>query len=106
MFCWICKNDFRINDAFRQAFPSIERFLLYSKRKEMLDQVVSLPFELSLHGSQQLTSAIRLSLPAQTIKLARSSHTSFCTLPMVFASVQCLQMRRIQSLGTLRSGAC
>jgi hypothetical protein len=41
MFCWISEKDFKVNVAFRNAFPGIERFLEFAKRKKILEQVVS-----------------------------------------------------------------
>jgi hypothetical protein len=52
MFCWICEKDYKVNTAFRQAFPSIERFLAFAKSKKMLDRVVSPPTGCSVHSSQ------------------------------------------------------
>jgi hypothetical protein len=93
MFCWICENDFKVNDSFRDVFPSIKIFLDYAKRRKMLSQVVSLPSELPLFNSQQLTSTARCLPPARITNLARSNHTSFCQPQMASASAQYPQMR-------------
>jgi hypothetical protein len=101
MFCWISPKAFKVNDAFRQAFPSIERFLAFSKTKKILEKVVSIPSSLCvLHADVS-----RHLPPARTNSLARSFLTTSSRLLMVCASTQCLQTLQTSFQSSARAGA-
>lgn len=100
MFCWISAKTFKVNNAFRSAFPSIERFLTYSKAKKILGKVVSYPSSLLVSH----VNATRRLLPTRIPSLARSFHTTFYRLLTACASVPCLRALQISFRSTAHAG--
>jgi hypothetical protein len=100
MFCWISEKAYKVNDAFRRAFPTVERFLAFAKAKKMLDKVVSLPISSCL-THVNVTSH---SSPARTLNQAPRFHTTSCQLLVECASMPCLRTLQISLRSTAHAG--